>query len=620
MLRPRLDPTTASLAARLATPLAAVLAVAALGRALSDPVAAAETAYLGLALGLILMAAAVVAPRPSVEAVGGALLATAVVWTLPPGPARGALAVAVSAGALAIAVVRWLPMGDGRGERDGRRLPGMQTVALAVGLQALFRSAELLAPGSTFRGVTLFVAFPLAGAVAVLALARLQDRRRALLAGAAVLLVGPGFRPSTVATLLALAAASWLLARDPLAPELLPPFVREPVRTLVERRGAGVRRAARIAAGAILLAPFAWDPPAAGVCLAAGLAAGSVNHRRWLPPAVAAAALAVSLALPGRPLAEAAPFASIVVLVVPALAFPERERATASLGALLLALAAARGLLVDGALAPAAGLAALTVPRRGAVPAVQGGWIAALLGTACLLGAYPWLRADPLAGALALFGLQPGWPEALTTVAGAALVAGVVALAGQSGFGTAPGRVERGATRAAGLAALALLLAHLPTAGATPIEAPALVLDASRPSWAAGGGDGEAGGFPGAGPRVGSIVVDSSLANAAALPSGTPVATLRLQEAGDRDRVWTLRVGEETGEWAAGRPDLQAERPAVPPAWTSWVAEGGGFFGRRYRAVHRLGEPVAPERLELALRPDLPDGVVLTVFHLELRP
>jgi hypothetical protein len=632
MLRPRLDPTTASLAARLASPLAAVLAIAVFARFQADPVAASETAYLGLALGLVLVAAAVVAPRPSIESQGGALLATAAVWALPAGPARGAVSVALAAGALAVAVVRWLPIGSARGhddtrghgsahgdggEVDDRWLPAAPLLALAFGLQALLRASELLVPGSTLRGVALFVGFPLAGAVAVLALARLHGRRRALLAGAAVVLAGPGFRPATVAALLTLAAASWLLARDPLAGDLLPALLRAPVRGLEERRRAAARLAVRLAAAAIVLAPFAWDPRTAGLCLAAGLAAGGLRWR-WVAPAVAAAALGGALALPGRPLGEAAALAALVVLAVPALALPERDRAPAALAALLLALAAARALLVDGALAPAAGLAALTLPRRGAVPAVQGGWIAGLLGAGCLLAAYPWLREDPLAGALALFGLEVGWPGALVTVAALVLVVGAVAFAGRRARTAVPGRIERAASRTAGVAAFALVLAHLPVAGATPDGASGLILDANRPTWALETGDLGAAAAPGA--RVGSIVVDSSLANAAGLPEGAPVATLRLREPGRPDRVWTLRVGEETGEWAAGRPDLQGEPPPAPRTWSSWVAEGGGFFGRRYRAVHRLSEPAMPERVELALRPDLPQGVTLTVFHLELRP
>jgi len=54
--------------------------------------------------------------------------------------------------------------------------------------------------------------------------------------------------------------------------------------------------------------------------------------------------------------------------------------------------------------------------------------------------------------------------------------------------------------------------------------------------------------------------------------------------------------------------------------WTSWVSETGGFFGRRYRSLHRLEEPTTADEVEIALRSDLPEEVELTVFHLELRP
>lgn len=621
MLRPRLDHPKASLTARLATPLAAVLALAALARFQADPAAAAETGYLAVALGLVLVAAASVAPRPSAEAVAGALLATAAVWALPPGPARGAVGVAVAAGALAVAVVRWLPLGDGRPAR-GRAapapLPAVPVLALAFGLQALLRGAELLTAPSALLAVVLFVGFPLAGAVAVLALARLHGRRRALLAAVAVLLVGPGFRPATVAALFALAAASWLLARDPLGSGLLPGAGGEAVRGLGERERATVRLAVRVAAGAVLLAPFAWDPAIAAVCLAAGVAAAAPGlasggtARRWLGPALGLALLAAALALPGRALDEAAPFASLVVLAVPALALPGRNRAPTALAALLLALAAARGVSVEGALAPAAGLAALAVPRRGAVLAVQGGWSAVLLGAASLLAAYPWLREAPLPDALTLVGIEPGWPGALAAVLATAVLAALAAVAAGSATGAraGPGRGERAAARAAGLAAFVLALAHLPAAGATPVTGSGTILSSSRPTRS----------FPVEDASVGSIVVDTSLANAAALPEGRPVATLRLREPGRPDRTWTLRVGEETGEWAAGRSDLREEGVAAPATWSSWVAGPGDFFGRRYRAVHHLDGPSAPHRLELGLRSDLPPDVELTVFHLELRP
>jgi len=117
-----------------------------------------------------------------------------------------------------------------------------------------------------------------------------------------------------------------------------------------------------------------------------------------------------------------------------------------------------------------------------------------------------------------------------------------------------------------------------------------------------------------------TVVLDSALANAAGLPRGTPVATLRLKSPRGADRVWTLRLGEETGEWAAGRPDLAPARAASPDPWLSWVAADGVFFGRRYRAVHRLQSPPRANLLEVALRPDLPPEVALTLFHLEIRP
>lgn len=615
------DRATAAVVPRLAAPLAAVLAMAALAAFQADPVARAETGYLALAAGVGLLAAAGVAPRPSAETVGGALLVTATVWALPHGPARGAVALALAGAALAVAAVRWLPAAATRGMGGGPAAPGaperapgvpiLPVLALALGLQAFLRGAELLGPGSALRGTALFVAFPVAGTAALLALARHHGLSRALLAGAAVVLAGPGFRPATVATLVALAAGSRLLARDG----------RPAVRSIAGAPEA-LRHAPRLAAAVLLAAPFAWDPRTAAACLAAGVAAGlavdggtGTSPRRWLAPAVAGALLATVLLVPGRPAAEIAPLASLVVLAVPGALLPGRARAPVALAALLLAVAAARGVTVDGALAPAAGLAALAVPHRGPVPALQGAWSGVLLAGGSLLAAYPWLRAAPLPDALDLLGLEPRLATALPVVAGAALIAGVAGLAAPGGWSSDSRRSERTAARAVGLVALALLLVHLPPTGAVPVAEPGLVLGAGRRTWSTLP---DRSALPGG--RVGSIVVDSSLANAAALPGGTPVATLRLREPGRPDRAWIVRVGDETGEWAAGRPDLRDAPPPAPRPWTGWVAEGGDFFGHRYRSVHRLASPAAPARVELALRPDLPPDVTLTVFHLELRP
>jgi hypothetical protein len=113
MTPPRPDSSTAALGACLAAPLAAMLAMASLAAFQADPVAAAETAYLALAAGLVVLAAAAVAARPSVEGLVGPVLLMTAVWTLPEGPSRGAVAMALAAGTLAVAVWRWLPAWNG---------------------------------------------------------------------------------------------------------------------------------------------------------------------------------------------------------------------------------------------------------------------------------------------------------------------------------------------------------------------------------------------------------------------------------------------------------------------------------------------------------------------------
>ncbi|MFP3941875.1 MAG: hypothetical protein ACLF0P_16390, partial [Thermoanaerobaculia bacterium] len=277
---------------------------------------------------------------------------------------------------------------------------------------------------------------------------------------------------------------------------------------------------------------------------------------------------------------------------------------------------------VEGALGAPVALAALAVPRRGPVAAVQGAWSATLLGLAAVVAAYPWLRPRPLPVVLEVLGIGGGWPAALAVVAGAALLAGGWSLAArlrpvrQGGppppAAGVPGDSER-APAAMALAALGLLVVlGVPSGGTDAVGGAGRVLDAKGPAWTLAARD-----LGSTGP-VEKLVLDSTLANAVGLPEGTPVATVRLRGRDGREQVWTLRMGRETGEWAAGRPG--PDGASAPRPWIAWVAEEGTFFGRRYRAVRHLPAAVVPEALELTRRSDLPPEVALTVFHLELRP
>jgi hypothetical protein len=98
-----------------------------------------------------------------------------------------------------------------------------------------------------------------------------------------------------------------------------------------------------------------------------------------------------------------------------------------------------------------------------------------------------------------------------------------------------------------------------------------VVLDATRPNW-----DAVVGGSP-----ARRLIVESSLANSALLPAGSAVARVRLVTTGGETIERLLRAGEETGEWAARRPDLASTLARQPRSWISWVA--GDFFAQRYR-------------------------------------
>jgi len=80
-----------------------------------------------------------------------------------------------------------------------------------------------------------------------------------------------------------------------------------------------------------------------------------------------------------------------------------------------------------------------------------------------------------------------------------------------------------------------------------------------------------------------------------------------------------VRAGEETGEWAARRPDVAASaRLRSPRPWLVWVA--GDAFGQRYRARLPLPRSGSFARLRIDLAPGLPPDTGLAVYQVELAP
>jgi len=232
-------------------------------------------------------------------------------------------------------------------------------------------------------------------------------------------------------------------------------------------------------------------------------------------------------------------------------------------------------------------------------------WTGALLGGTALLASYPWLREESLAEALALLGLPPGPVLAAWVAAVFLALAGLGAWMGRGW--SEPLRSSRLAGLAAACVVLALLVG-LPAPGKILLapEEP-VVLDAAHPAWEAP--------IPVA--PVRSVVLESNLANGAGLAHGTPVATVHLRDSRGRTVAWTLRAGEDVGEWAARRQDVARTGARSPRAWISWIA--GDFFGQRYRCRWRLPQPERYVQLRIERAPAAPAGLELALYQLEVR-
>jgi hypothetical protein len=570
---------------RLLTPLAALAAMVSFAGREADPAGAAESAYLAVLATAALLPAGFLAPWPAFELGVGSALATTAVWALPPGPGRGAAVMAVLLATLAVAAGRALtprpplpsppPSLTGRGGDD---LPPGIAVPLALGLQALLRGDLLLAPGLSPRAAVALVALPAVGGLAASMLARRHGAALALIAGGVAILLAPGFNVASTLALVALAAGDLLAWEEAGWP-------------------------AKAAAGIALLAPIAWEP-------GTGIAAAVCGLALWRPR------IALGLAVPAA--AGLAWFhhespagiglqAVWLPLLVPAAALPRREGIAAVIAAALMAGTVP---LTPGAAALAApmALAALSMRRDAAFAVPQGVWTgAAALGTALLAG-YPWLREEPLATALSLLGLPPG-PAMAAAVAGLFLALAAFGTWMGRGWGE-PLRSTRLAGLAAGLLATALL-AGLPGAG-TALLAPGVpvVLDAGHPVWESR--------IPGAAVGgIGGIVVESSLSNGAGLAPGTPVAVVRLRDSTGHGSERILRAGQDTGEWAARRPDVVRAGAPAPRPWISWIA--GDFLAQRYRARWTLARPERAAVLRVERAPGAPPDLAIAVYQVEIR-
>lgn len=556
--------------------LAALAAVVAFASYRREPGGASEAAYLGTLAAVVLAAAGAVAPRPRLEAGVGAVLAVAAIWILPAGTGRGAVVGLILVAVLAGAAARRLA--------GAAAAPGLGTlIPLALGAQTLLRGEPWLGPVLELRPLVILVGLPVAAAVAIRILSRRHPPALVLTAAATALLPAPGFNVAATLSLVALAAGS-------------------------EAFHGNLPRPARLAVLALLALPVAWEPESGLVLAAAGLALGGTV------PALTAAGggLVMALAVPVRSWPDALELLIWVPLLLPALVLPGRERWPRLAAALALALAAVRVAPPAAALAAPLALAALCLAPTRPLTTAQGAWTGLLLAGTALLATYPWLRQAPAGDFLALAGVEVGWPAALGILAVALLMAGVTwARRGVQGWGA------RGRAAALGLMGVALgftfVRAHdlLPPRGRVLVQGEPVVVSAEHPRRALWLDQ----------PPVSQVVYDSHLVHGAALPRGTPVATFRLRDAAGAVYEHPVRVGEETGEWAARRPDV-AVLPglAVPPPWRVHLDPAGELFVQTYRAWWRLPQPLQPVRVEVERNPDLPAKVVLLLFRVELRP
>ncbi len=640
--------------ARWALPPATLAAIGCFAAHEADPVAAAEGAYLGRLAAAVLVAVAALAPPPAAELGLGGVLAAAAVWALPAGPGRGAAVMALLLATLAVAAGRRLRRMGAAAEDSAAagRARLAAAVALCFGCQVLLRGELLFAPGRALRPWVALLVLPVAAGAALALLGRRRGMVPALVAAAAPAVLAPGWTVATTLAMVALAGGDSLLGKDAstaggkwwfrrvpasadagdkgkvgaLAPGETGSLGRTPAALATGARRSLLDRTRWAAGVAALLLPVAWEPRAGWAATLAGLAL-------WRPGVAVAVALPLAaltrgaalagLGLPGMLAAHsswregAAGLTWLVMLVPAGLIAARQPRSRALLAGAALLTFATPWLPDRTALAAPVALAALALPAAGTAAGLAAVWSAAVLFGTALLASYPWLRPDSLGDALALLGRGAG-PRLAAVIGGAALlVAGIAELAlrrsaaGRAAGSPAAARASRIAASVAGAALFAALLGpQVVSPGMALLAAgDAVLLDRAHPSW-----------YLDLGPRRSrGLVLQTSLIHAADLGGGTPVARVRLLGTGAPPVELLLRAGDDTGEWAARRPDVAAAaRARAPRPWLAWVA--GTFFGQRYRARLQLPRGGSFARLEIDLAAGLPPDTGLAIYQVELEP
>ena len=562
--------------ASVAIVLAAGASLFLLAAVQADPQAAVETQYLAFWSTAVLLCAAGLSRQPSFELAGSALLLVLAGWAVLSGPLRAATFGLLLAGGLGLAIYRHLADRSGGFEWS-------LWIPAALGIQLFARSDHLLA--NPLEPKTLFglVVLPVVAAWSLGTISRNRGVGAGLLAAGISLVLVPGWSVAVVLSLLGVALR-----------------VAAPVR-------AGSRWSRLGALGLLMILAGVWHPGLPIVILLTMLFVDV--PRDWKAnAAVVLGAVAAVVLLPGvRSWEESLLAAGLILVLLPAAPLVgSKESQRVMPLALLVAFMAARTVPLPGALTAPLVAIVLVLPREGTYLSVQRIWTGPLAAGTVLLAAYPWLRTEPLSDTLRLFGVGGDWSSVLGVVVGFLVVAWLAEAA----------QAQR--TRAllpAGVALLALAIAallQLPPAGVYSLTNAPVVLGSEQHELHR---DLELD------TRVGSMVIDSYLENSAQLATGTPFAEVTLETADGNHQRWLLRVGIESGEWAARREDV-ASQPGfeAPSPWLTWIPSGSEIFAQRYRARWDLPEPAVTKRLTIARRPELPPELGIAIFHLELRP